>query len=548
MTFAERKNKNPSHAGRLADRTRSKDAVAPPVSASARCACGGGCPRCQEGASALQPRRAISRPGDPLERQADQTAEQIMRTPAPVSVRPTHGGAAVARKPVGSASTPAPSEAPPAVHQALNSPGQALDGRTRDFFEPHFGMDLGDVRIHADGGSGRAARAVNAQAFTHGGDIVFDSGAYQPESDAGRRLLAHELTHVVQQAGGEGAGTLQRTAYSDCSEEQEPTVRAATRAAINALGPVVSRLRQRPLTQHVSDALWLMFRDRSTRMASYVQGVLGDIYENLPGATIECEQPEDLGYGLMCREDAGGYVRIGSIITGIGNIHLCMGEWEDKSDAVRMHIVLHEAAHLHARTEDYGYFNTEDCTETAATAAAATTPPGITPVTRSNNADCYACLARMLGVMSASDVAARVGLYQGDTLEIRQSPPGDINLAAGEQSTAFTVGIPAADDPMRMDIPIAFQFRWVLRDAQGNDYDMQELFGGGRVRRFGPNQTTVIIPDATRALLRQRGVTRATLYGRYYMQGVGQRLYWLPVRFTVATSEGETRAPEVPSE
>jgi hypothetical protein len=251
----------------------------------------------------------------------------------------------------------------------------------------------------------------------------------------------------------------------------------------------------------------------------------------LPGTTIECEQPEDLAYGVMCREDVGGYVRLGSVITGIGNVHLCMGEWEGKSDTVRMHAVLHEAAHLHSRTQDFGYFNAEDCAETDATAsAAATTPAGITPVSRTDNADCYACLARMLGVWSAQQVADRVAMYQGDTLRLRQSPPGEIDLSASEGSTVFTMGIPAADDPARTDVPGTFQFRWVLWDEERNEYALQGLFGGP-VREFGRSQSQVIIPEATRALLRERGVTRGTLYCRYMMVGMGERLFWLPVRF-----------------
>ena len=71
----------------------------------------------------------------------------------------------------------------------------------RNLFEPRFGADLNPVRIHTDTKAEEAARSINARAFTFGKDIVFRSGQYTPETDVGRKLLAHELTHVVQQSG-----------------------------------------------------------------------------------------------------------------------------------------------------------------------------------------------------------------------------------------------------------------------------------------------------------------------------------------------------------
>src|SRR5207247_423270 len=89
--------------------------------------------------------------------------------------------------------------APPIVHDVLGSPAPSLDPQTRAFMEPHFRHDLSRVRIHADSGASHAADAVQAQAFTLGSDIVFGSGKFSPSTPAGRKLLAHELTHVVQQ-------------------------------------------------------------------------------------------------------------------------------------------------------------------------------------------------------------------------------------------------------------------------------------------------------------------------------------------------------------
>lgn len=90
--------------------------------------------------------------------------------------------------------------APPTVHTTLESPGRPLDPSTREFMEPRLGHDFGRVRIHADPRAAESARAVDALAYTVGRDVVFAQGQYAPETPAGKRLLAHELAHVIQQA------------------------------------------------------------------------------------------------------------------------------------------------------------------------------------------------------------------------------------------------------------------------------------------------------------------------------------------------------------
>ncbi len=91
-------------------------------------------------------------------------------------------------------------EVPQSVHQVLRSPGQPLDSATRAYMEPRFGHDFSGVRVHADAGAAESARAVNAHAYTVGKDVVFGRGQFAPHTSAGRQLLAHELTHVVQQS------------------------------------------------------------------------------------------------------------------------------------------------------------------------------------------------------------------------------------------------------------------------------------------------------------------------------------------------------------
>src|SRR5207302_7770675 len=97
---------------------------------------------------------------------------------------------------------------PSLVKDVVNSgAGAPLVGETRDFMESRMGADFSDVRVHTDAKASESARSVQAHAYTVGSDVVFQSGQYTPENDSGKRMLAHELTHVVQQRSGPVAGT-----------------------------------------------------------------------------------------------------------------------------------------------------------------------------------------------------------------------------------------------------------------------------------------------------------------------------------------------------
>jgi hypothetical protein len=160
----------------------------------------------------LQPKLEIGAVDDPLEREADAAADRVMRAPdaAPAlsasAPRLSRKCAAceeedkqMQRKPATAARSVG--AAPPIVHQVLRSPGRPLDAATRAFFEPRFGHDFGGVRLHDDAAAAESARSVGALAYTVGPDIVFGQGVLAAGTDAGRRLLAHELTHTVQQGG-----------------------------------------------------------------------------------------------------------------------------------------------------------------------------------------------------------------------------------------------------------------------------------------------------------------------------------------------------------
>lgn len=172
----------------------------------------------------LQPKLHIGAPNDRYELEADRVADRVMRMPEPTLQRTCACGGTCAgcrhqedqegegmlhRSPTGRS----PDVAPPVVHEVLRAPGTPLDGATRGYMEPRFGRAFAQVRVHTDERAAASARAVGAVAYTVGSDIVFGGGQYAPATPAGRRLLAHELTHVVQQAAEGPRGALQCQLY-----------------------------------------------------------------------------------------------------------------------------------------------------------------------------------------------------------------------------------------------------------------------------------------------------------------------------------------------
>jgi Domain of unknown function (DUF4157) len=184
-----------------------------------QCACGGGCPRCQDELG-MQTKLKISEPGDKYEQQADRIADKVMRMPEPslqrqVEPEEEEEEEMLQRKTGDRVSTvdsnQESSEVSPIVREVLNYPGQPLDPETRTFMKSRFGYDFSNVRVHADSEAAESAKAINASAYTIGQDIVFGTGQYAPHSTEGRKLLAHELTHTLQQRSMTGEKKIQRT-------------------------------------------------------------------------------------------------------------------------------------------------------------------------------------------------------------------------------------------------------------------------------------------------------------------------------------------------
>jgi hypothetical protein len=193
-----------------------------------KCPCGGGCPSCSVKAG-LQPKFATSEPGDPLEREADRLADNVLRVRG-VNVRPQAHSAPIRRlsdmrEQHGDKGLKAERDAeaisgiPRIVHEVLRSPGEPLDAQTRAFMEPRFGADFGDIRVHTDAKAAQSARAIHADAYTVGADIVFGTGRFSPGSEPGQRLVAHELAHTLQQHRGASGMVMRRwDQASECAD------------------------------------------------------------------------------------------------------------------------------------------------------------------------------------------------------------------------------------------------------------------------------------------------------------------------------------------
>jgi len=150
----------------------------------------------------LQTKLTVSQAGDQYEQEADRVAEQVMRAPSTSDrsvINARSQAFSIQRRPDNRAGTSTPDSVN--FVSSLGN-GQRLDHSTREFFESRLGNDLSDVQVHTGTQAARSARSINARAYTLGSHMVFAAGQYQPHTSSGKELLAHELTHTLQQRDG----------------------------------------------------------------------------------------------------------------------------------------------------------------------------------------------------------------------------------------------------------------------------------------------------------------------------------------------------------
>ena len=226
-----------------------------------KCSCGGTCDACKD-------------------KDADEEYGRVQRMPT-VASRSVHTSSALSP--------------PPLVHEVLRAPGQPLDPATRAFFEPRFGHDFSRIRVHTDAKAAESAKSINARAYTVGHQIVFGAKWYAPATDEGAKLLAHELTHVMQQSGGANKAKLRRDVEvkadpgATCSLEQhrhiEPAAYKANEWLAITLGAINSHLSgaKTPGAQAAQAALTKHFHSTDTAVVTYVRDRLQTIQSDLFG-------------------------------------------------------------------------------------------------------------------------------------------------------------------------------------------------------------------------------------------------------------------------
>jgi Domain of unknown function (DUF4157) len=201
-----------------------------------KCACGdhpmagGECQECSKKKRfGLQTKLKVNEPGDIYEQEADRIANQVMAIPA----HPAVSGAPLRIQRFSEQSNGRMDGVPASVDQALAGPGRPLEPALRQDMEQRFGYDFSGVRVHTGAATEKSAREVNAHAYTAGQDIVFDKGLFAPGTQEGRRLIAHELTHVVQQRGS--SARIQRAPTPRPATPDPDAERAAAVAEAEAL-------------------------------------------------------------------------------------------------------------------------------------------------------------------------------------------------------------------------------------------------------------------------------------------------------------------------
>ncbi len=166
----------------------------------------------------VQGKLSVSQPGDPYEVEAERMADEVMRMPDRATPPPddpkNKKGIVISRSGHGEGiQVTAGMEG---QIGRLKGRGEPLPAAEREFFESRMGTDLGQVRIHHDGEAAALSDQLEARAFTVGRDVVFGQGEYRPGTNGGRHLMAHELTHVMQQAGSTPRKTVNRCADGHC--------------------------------------------------------------------------------------------------------------------------------------------------------------------------------------------------------------------------------------------------------------------------------------------------------------------------------------------
>ncbi|GAA0560423.1 hypothetical protein GCM10009415_48070 [Chitinophaga japonensis] len=293
---------------------------------------------------------------------------------------------------------------------------------------------------------------------------------------------------------------------SSCNTPQQEYITDAVTRAYGDLTAILPLVRERPVPEHVSNALWLAFRNNSVATADNVLFNIRRLQEVITSARFSCAtrsgDPE-------CGENTYGHAPRG--MPG-GVIVLCAPRFFDMSIFAQSRGVIHEAAHMYLSMRDRGYFygdGENQCTETAHPTGnfdpghEDSGTAGDHPSYRLENADAYACFVHFLRYWPRERLRTRSAAFRGDQLAIAADDiTSDVYTeATTPQLHAFRItGMPANS---------GFRFRWQLR-ANGTDYTPAAM-GSAAAGAFSEDNRAVYIPTSLRRILQREGVRRATL-------------------------------------
>ena len=268
-------------------------------------------------------------------------------------------------------------EAPPLVHDVLASSGRPLDSATRGFFEPRLGHDFSRVRVHTDSVAGQSARDMDAYAYTVGSHIVFGAGRFSPESREGRRLIAHELTHVIQQSGAEkddgnshafgvqrqGAGGNRKppiTETEGCDPALQGDLKAMHQPALDHVDRAIASLAPGWKNMMPADkAAFAQFFDPSNSgqidagFVRTVQDKYRFVRSNMRALRFDCDPKSWTLCGTSTRWCVGGRL----MWTCFGNLHVCSAAYKAAGPDSKIETIIHESVHNALLTTDRAYSN-----------------------------------------------------------------------------------------------------------------------------------------------------------------------------------------------
>ncbi len=299
----------------------------------------------------VQTTLAISQPGDGDEQEAERMANTVLRLPGQdrVTIQPVR--VAQRRDADWADHTVVPETVSRSVER-VRGDGAPLTEAARTFFEPRFSYDFRRVRVHTDSRADNSARAINALAYTCGHDVVFRAGQYAPATGKGRRLLAHELTHVVQQDIGmelrrPAASVIQRAvSYDECSPTQETTILDTHNRAIAMIDTARTKLASYNGTTppEVRTALDTHFHATGTTFAGFMRFKLGNLKDASDSPQYECQSTQigsRMGWSMWC--------------VPFSDIEL-YPLWFAESDIdIRARTMIHEWEHRYGCKFDLGY-------------------------------------------------------------------------------------------------------------------------------------------------------------------------------------------------